>query len=660
MKTRYLAPALLTAALAACQHDGGKDTEGDPPVKVISACTEEGSGSRILRRLSRAEYDATVRDLFGIPSTYGASLTPDVVVDGFDNNAAALTVTPLLADQLRKSAEQIAAEVMKDPGAVVPCPVASGGASCAAKLVDTLGPRAFRRPLTDTERSRYLGLYSTVAAEEGFAVGVEAVIGAMLQSPGFLYRTEIGSGEDGAAAGTVRLSPYEIASELSYFLWGTMPDEALFAAAASGALATPEGLSAEARRLIDDPRADATIGRFVDQWLELDRIATIPKDSAAYPAFDDAARAAMAEETRRFVTYVVREGNGTLPELLLAETTFVNAELAAIYGLPAPASVDAEGFGAVDLAGTARAGILTQGSVLATHGKPSSSSPIHRGKLVRERLLCQPMPPPPAGLNVQPPPVDPALTTRERYAAHASVEPCKGCHSRIDPIGFGFERFDGIGAYREEESGKPIDTSGVITGTPSTDGSFDGVRDLSRVLAESDDVKACFARQWARFAYGVRDEGEMACLSSRLGSAFAAGDLRIDDLLVQIVQTAYFVERARDGSEGGGGAGGSSGSSGSSGAGGSGGAGGAADQGILVATTVDSQWDTGYQETVTVTNQGDAPVTWSVTIPLSGTIANVWNAEAKASSGQVTFTGVDYNAVLAPAGTASFGFIVQK
>jgi hypothetical protein len=663
IKTRTLALILATAALAApaCTHDGA--SSGDTSTTVPASCKAELPGARLLRRLSRAEYDATIHDLFGIDSTWGDKLTPDVVVDGFDNNASALVVSPLLADQPRKSAEQIAAEVMKDPSKILPCQVANGDAACAEKFVDGLGKRAFRRPLTDTERTRYVGLYTSVAADDGFATGVETVISALLQSPSFLYRTEIGDGAAGSSADTVRLTPYEIASELSYFLWGTMPDDALFAAAAAGALDTPEGLEKEARRLVADPRADAVIARFVEAWLEIDRLATIPKDAATYPGFDDGVRAAMREETRRFVTHVVREGTGALPELFTAEYTFASADLAKLYALPAPAGADASGFGEVDLGGTARAGLLTQGSVLATHARPNSSSPIHRGKLVRERLFCQTMPPPPPGLNVEPPPLDPSLTTRERYAVHATKQPCKSCHTLIDPIGFGFERFDGIGRYREKENGKEIDASGEISSTPGTNGTFDGVRDLGQKLAESDDVKACFARQWVRFAYGVKDEGDMECTAAKAGAEFAQGDLRVDELLVSLVKRAYFVERKRDGNEGGGtGGSGGAGGSGATTSAGAGGmdAGSPVDPGLDVKTTVDSQWDTGYQETVTITNTSGAPITWTVTLPVGGMIQNIWNADATPSGAQTSFKGKDYNAVLAPAATTSFGFIVAK
>ena len=675
-----LAPLLVVAA-SACAHGDRAHDPGAGPGSTAASCTDPGPGGRILRRLSRGEYDATVHDLLGLDAAWGASLTADTVVNGFDNNASALVVSPLLADQLRKAAEEIAAAALASPASILPCAPAAGDAACAAAFVASFGKRAFRRPLLADEKARYLALHAGVAAKDGFALGVQTVIAAMLQSPSFLYRAELGEGGAGSRADTTALAGYEVASELSYFFWGSMPDDALFAAAEAGELGTPNGIEKQARRLLADPRSDAALARFVEQWLEIDRLPNIAKDSATYPAFTAGMRVSMRDETRHFVRHVVREGTGALPEIFLADYAFVNADLAAVYGLAAPSGASADGFAQVGLGGGDRAGILTQGSVLATHSRPNSSSPIHRGKLVRERLFCQDMPPPPPGLNVQPPPLDPTLTTRERYAAHASVQPCKSCHQLIDPIGFGFERFDGIGSHRDTENGKPIDASGDILATQSTDGAFDGVKDLANRLAQSPDVQACFARQWLRFAYGVSEKTELACLATQVGQTFASGGLRLDDLMVALTRTAHFRERARDGSEGAagsgsggaGGAGGaaSAGSSGgtgtasASGAGGAGGAGGAdagppGEPGLTVTTMVDSQWATGYQETVTLTNTGTAALTWTVSLPVQGKIANVWNATAAPAGAKTTFVGAAYNAVLAPQATTSFGFVTGQ
>jgi uncharacterized protein DUF1592/uncharacterized protein DUF1588/uncharacterized protein DUF1595/uncharacterized protein DUF1587/cellulose binding protein with CBM2 domain/uncharacterized protein DUF1585 len=639
-------------------------TEGKECDSGVKSCATPAPGPRLLRRLSRSEYDATIQDLFNIGSTWGASFTTDIVVNGFDNNAAALRVSPLLADQTRKAAEAIARSIVTTPGQTLPCDVATGDAACAEKLIDSLGKRAFRRPLTAADHARYLALYDLVAKDDGFAGGAEAVITAMLQSPSFLYRTELGDAAAPAGADAIKLTPYEVAAELSYFLWGTMPDAALFAAADAGELATPAQIEKQARRLLADPRSRTTIQRFVEAWLEIDRLPNIPKDATTYPELDAAARVAMREETRRFVTHVMEEGTGTLSELLTSPTSYLSPELAKLYGVPAPTGpADAEGFAQASFDGTARAGILTQGSVITTHSKPTSSSPIHRGKLVRERLFCQPLPPPPAGLMVQPPPIDPSLTTRERYAVHATNEPCKSCHRLMDPIGFGFERFDGIGRERDAEAGQKIDASGEIVATPGSDGKFDGTADLATKLAASPDVHACFATQWMRFAYGIQESAETACLVDDLGQGFEKNGLKIEDLIVALTLAPRFAQRTVDGSESPGsgtGSGASTGATSGGTAASSSASGGPVMSDLVVTTTTDSTWATGYQMSVKIENKGSAPITWSATIQVDGKITDLWNAASTSVGNQTTFTGNAYNAVLDPGASTSFGFVATK
>ncbi len=643
-------------------------TEGKECDSVVASCATPAPGPRLLRRLSRSEYDATIHDLFNIESAWGASFTTDIVVNGFDNNADALRVTPLLADQTRKAAEAIARQIIATPGQNLPCDAATGDAACAEKLIDALGKRAFRRPLDAADHARYLALYDLIAKDDGFAGGVEAVITAMLQSPSFLYRAELGDAAMPAGPEAIKLTPYEVASELSYFLWGTMPDAALFTAADAGELATPAQIEKQARRLLADPRSRATIQRFVESWLEIDRLPNIPKDAVTYPELDAAARVAQREETRRFVTHVMEDGTGTLSELLTSRTSYLSPALAKLYGVPAPTGApDADGFAETSFDGTARAGLLTQGSVLTTHSKPTSSSPIHRGKLVRERLLCQPLPPPPAGLLVQPPPDDPTLTTRERYAVHATNEPCKSCHRLMDPIGFGFERFDGIGRERDLEAGQKIDASGQIVSTPGSDGTFDGTVELATKLAASPDVHACFATQWMRFAYGIQESAATACLVDDLGQKFEKGGLKIADLIVALTLAPRFAQRTTDGSEspststssgvgGSASTGATSGGSSTAGAGGSG----PVMSDLLVTPTIDSQWATGYQMTVKIENQGTAPITWSATLQIDGKITDLWNASSTPAGSKTTFVGKDFNATLDPGASTSFGLLATK
>ncbi len=657
-------------------HPGGKLIDvGSPEYKTLSVfvdrvvkgqcdaavgptCDGPSRGNRMLRRLSRAEYDATVRDLVGIPSAWGAAFSADTVVNGFDNNASALVVSPLLADQARVAAEEIAEAAFQSPASILPCDPANGDEACAAAFVDTFGKRAFRRPLDDADHARYMTLYTTVAVEDGFLEGVKTVLTAMLQSPHFLYRTELGGA---AASGVVQLTPHEIASELSYLFWGTLPDAELFAAADAGKLGTPDEMAAQAERLLADPKSDAVLDRFVEQWLLVGNVVNVPKDAAIYPGFTPAIRAAMRDEIRAVYRDVLRGEKPTLPGLLTTDKTFVSPELGTFYGVSGGAP-GPDGLVEVDLSGTERTGLLAQGSVLATHAHPNDSSPIHRGKLVRTRLLCQKLPPPPAGFNVQPPPLDPSLTTRERYIAHSTVEPCKSCHQLMDPIGFGFERFDGVGRYRTEENGKPIDATGEILSSPNSDGPFDGTSGLTERLSQSPDTGACYSLQWLRFAYGIEEGVETQCLADDVAKGFAADGERLDTLLVSLVKTAHFLERkadpdvAGDPDPGTGGGGGDTGGSGQGGSGQGGSTGGPVMSDLDVTVHQDSQWQTGHCDTVTVQNPGNAAVTWEISIEIQGTITDLWNAKSTPDGAKTKFVGVDYNATLGAGESVSFGF----
>lgn len=607
----------------------------EPPADT--ACIEIAPGKPRLRRLTRAEYDATVRALTGLASRWGEGLAADTVVRGFDNHAASLAVTPLLADQLRRAAEEIAAAVRLE--AVLPCQ--PGAPGCAEAFVDAFGRRAFRRPLAPAERQRYLAL---MALEPEPEAAVRLAVSAFLQSPAFLYRSELGTPR---ADGARDLDAWEIASQLSYLLWGTMPDDALLAAAGSGALLAGDEIARQARRLLDDPRSDAALDRFASQWLGLDRLDTVPKDAEAFPGLDGALRASMREEARRFVADVIR-GGGSLADLLAARHTFVDESLARFYGLGAAGRVERE----------QASGLLTLGAVLTVHAFPGSSSPIHRGKLVRERFLCQDLPPPPPNLGVMPPPVDPTRSTRERYAAHASVEPCVSCHRLMDPIGYAFEHFDGAGRFRATEAGRPVDATGEIAGSAASDGTFTGAPGLGAHLGRSTEAGACFARQWVRFAFGVDEREELGCLAASLGEG--ALTMPVLELLVALTRASHV--RTRLGAVPPPTPPGSGGPEAP-----------LPDAGapppppdaaptmgdLAVEVVVDSRWDGGHCDSVRVTNRSAAAVRWRITLSIDGTLTDVWNATATPAGAETAFTGAGWNDTVEPGATASFGYCAR-
>jgi hypothetical protein len=347
----------------------------------------------------------------------------------------------------------------------------------------------------------------------------------------------------------VQLGPYEIASRLSYLLWSSMPDDELLAAADAGELATPEQIKAQAERMLEDGRARAAVANFHRQWLELSHLETINKDPATYPAYSEDLRPLWKSETEAFLDYVVFEdAAGDVATLFTAPYSFMNAELAAFYGVEGP---EGGAFQRVDLDPTQRAGFLTHASVLASLAKPNQSSPVHRGKFVRERLLCEILPPPPNNIEIKAPDVTPGVSTRERFSQHRDDPNCATCHVLMDPIGFGFEHYDGIGLWRDNDEGVPVDATGEIAGSRSANGTFDGAIELAHQLAESEQVRQCVVSQWFRFGYGRAEQEEDRCSMDQLQQAFAESGHNIRALLVALTQTEAFRYRRAVVSEGG-------------------------------------------------------------------------------------------------------------
>ncbi|HUS64765.1 MAG TPA: DUF1592 domain-containing protein [Kofleriaceae bacterium] len=492
------------------------------------------------RRLTRHEYDRTVRDLLGDDSAPADAFPPEEDVRGFDNNAGALTMSDRLAEAYLGAAEALAEHAIADVDRLTGCAADTMHDACARAFIDAFGARAFRRPLDEEERAVLATVYATGAAQWDHATGIRLVLEAMLQSPQFLYRIEMGEpGGDGWS----RPTPWEMASRLSYLFWGSMPDEELFAAARAGRLSTPDELEAHARRLLADPRAAEHIAHFHEQWLGVRDMGGVDKDDEVYPDFSPELVPSMQEEVRRFTVSVFTEGSGTVEELLTATYSFVDEPLAAYYGV---GGVTGGGFHRVDFDPTRHAGLLTLGGVLATNALPTETSPILRGKFVQERLLCNTLPSPPDDIEIVPPDPDASLTTRERFEQHRADPLCAGCHDLMDPIGFGFEHYDGAGRWRDDENGLPIDDSGALVAS-DVDGAFVGPVELGRKLAGSAQVQTCVATHWFEVAHGRSATPEDACSIDQLEARLAetGGDLR--ELLVALVRTDAFRYRASGG-----------------------------------------------------------------------------------------------------------------
>lgn len=493
-------------------------------------------GPAPLRRLTRVEYNNTVRDLLGDTSQPANAFEAEPTKHGFTNDADSLWVTEGLAEQLVTAAEAIAGRAAANLARLLPCaPAQTGEDVCARRFVETFGRRTFRRPLDVAENARYVGLYTRGRQGADFATGIRWVIQAMLIAPSFLYRVE--GGMPGPSAAVLKLTPWELASRLSYLAWGSMPDEALMTAAAAGQLETPAQLEAQARRLLASPKARAVVARFHGEWLELDLIDQLDKDTRVYRTFAPALRKPMRQETEKFLDYTVWDGPGDLGTMLTGRFTFLSKDLAPLYDAGAPTQAT---FERVDLDPGRRAGFLTHAGILAAHSKADQSSPVGRGKFVREALFCTELQPPPPNVDGQLPEVSSNATTRERFSQHSSVPSCAGCHGLIDPVGFAFENYDGVGKWRDVESGKRIDASGSLAGT-DIDGAFVGAVALAEKMAGSADVRRCFVKQWFRFAHGRVETSEDACTLTMLEQRLMAKGNNVRELLVALTQTDAFT-----------------------------------------------------------------------------------------------------------------------
>jgi len=487
--------------------DGRPEQPGARPPPPASRPAPAAIKTTRLARLSHRQWENTVRDLLRLPSLTSLSAKfPTDATGTFTNNGELLSVSESLRADYQGAAEALAQQVVSDPAALARIVPAGGGDGKARALafIRDFGRRAYRRPLDDQEVMAFTALFeqgpTVVPGVEAFAAGVQVTLEAMLQSPHFLYRTELGTGP-----GRQRLGDYEIAAKLSYAIANTMPDEALFSAAAAGALRSHEQVSAQAERLLGNEGGPGVA--FHEELFHLRALATeIEKDPRRFPEFKPAWRDSIMKESALFIGEIFGRDRG-LVELLTAPFTFVDATLAPLYGVKAAgAGTD---FVRVELDPQQRAGFLTQIGFLARTGE-TESDPILRGAFINNDLLCLDLAPPPGATeNIAQPPAS-ARTNRERVAAITSPAACAGCHqSFVNPAGFAFEHYDPLGRYRTMESGQPVDASGSYT-FASGPKRFANALEFSRLLAESPEVHECYTRGWLTYLHGrsLRQEDE--------------------------------------------------------------------------------------------------------------------------------------------------------
>jgi hypothetical protein len=522
---------------------GGADSGEEPQ----GLCSEPSVGLTRLRRVTGAQYDNTIRDLLGIEANLSVDFVPDERVGPFTSNVSA-AVTELQVEQYQSAAETAVELAVTDLSSLLPCdPAATGEDECAREFLAEFAPRAYRRPLEAGELDKLVAVYNDGKAEEDFANGIRIAVAAALQSPHFLYHVEFGrDAAEGAGldGGTVALTDYELASRLSYFLWDTMPDADLFAAADAGDLRDPDALAKHVDRMLEDLRAQEAIGHFHTQWLGIDEVELVEKDTGLYPDFDALLATAMKEDVAAFANHVIFEGDAKIETLLSASYTVTDdPALLDLYGVDVPAGHQAGDPIALDP--TERAGILTMPAVLARQAHADQTSPIHRGVLVRQHFFCQMLPPPPPDVDNVAPDPDPNATTRERFAEHTANAACSGCHNLIDPIGFGLENYDPVGAFRTEEGSFPIDASGQLLST-DVDQPFEGGVELAQIMSGSAEVRECVSQQWFRFATGRGETSDDGCTLEHLAETMTDSDGDIRALIQALVLSDAFRFRRAD------------------------------------------------------------------------------------------------------------------
>ena len=562
---RATSPALaLLLALAGCYSGGAAREDDSGATMATSSATASGPGTddsggsggsssddsggpppaefepgpQVFPRLTERQYRNNIEQLLGGPLP-APPLEPDTNPYLFFNiGAASTTISELGVQQYEEAAELLTRAVFDDAPrreALVGCLPAAPADACVAGFIATFGRRAYRRPLAPEEQARWLGVAGELANGDAWQ-GLRFAVSGMIQSPHFLYRVELGE-PDPADPSRRRYTGHEMASRMSFLIWNTGPDDLLLDAADRGDLLTEDGLLAEAERLLDDPRARTAIQEFFAQFLDLGRLDGIDRDPVRYPLFSPTMIASMRTEVQLLVDDLIHRRDGDIRSIFSTRNTFVNSELAALYG------VEAEGASAVTFvpvelpADGPRAGLLTLGAFLTMNAHETENSPTARGKYVRARVLCQdvPAPPPDIDLNLDPKEGDEGKTLRERLEQHRSDPVCAGCHAFIDPPGFLFENFDPIGAWRTLDNGQPIDASGDLDGVPLT-----SARDLADILKDDKRVGRCMVTQLYRHATGRRE-----VVSERLGLdavdlEFAASGNRFRDLVLTLVTSEVF------------------------------------------------------------------------------------------------------------------------
>jgi hypothetical protein len=508
-----------------------------------------------VRRLTKVEIQSSATVVFAQdPSAALSNLDADSQIGGGYSNSDQLVVSGSFANGLNLAAETIGAQFKSTVTQAAygsSCYASDSGAeACAQTFIQTFGKKIFRRDITADDVTALMTVY-TAGREVGidgdagdrFATGLSWIVRAMVQSPDFLYLTELGDPKV-ANGGKTTLVPSEIASALSYSILGMPPDDQLVAAAAQSQLATAEQRSAQALRLIAAYPDSWTqqMRQFVLQWLGINfSRPEWQKSTDALPLFSADLKAALQTETDLFVDdWLMSPGGPHLDVLLTTPSTFVNQVNAPLYGVTASGA----SFQKVDLDPAQRGGILTMAGFLGSTSHVAETSPVIRGKVIMQKFLCRNPPPPPPVVPPLPP-VDQAAptTTRARFAAHLTNPACSDCHSTFQPMGDAFEEYDALGMFRSDQNGYPIDSSGALVGATGGDQPVANAVELAKLLAHSPDTVDCFARQAFRFTIGHLETDYDQCSVAQVKQTLSTTELDVRQMISSIVSSNSFVVR---------------------------------------------------------------------------------------------------------------------
>ena len=513
------------------------------PLSVEDMEPQEGyeaavPGAVSMRRLTQAQFRNTILDLYGDDVVVPEISEPDVVLGGLPSvGASEATYSSRGIESWEAGAFSIAEQVFTvearrnrwlqcTPSGVV-------DETCAASTLREMGLHAWRRPLTEEEVSRLVDISTEAATTlDDFYDGLQFALGALLQSPHFMYRVEIGETD---TAGDQQFTAYEMASRLSYFLWNTTPDTQLLRAAEEGRLDTREGLFVEASRMLESDRGRSGMAAFFDEYLQLYRLEKLSKDPTVFEHYTTLIGPDARQETLMLLDYMVFEAEMDFRELLTTRETFLTPRLAALYDIPAPQEVDDFAYVELPKSGP-RAGILGHASFLALHAHKVSSSATLRGKAVRSILLCQHIPVPPVNVDTSIPEASgTTLTLRDRVAEHLEDPSCAGCHELLDPIGLGLENFDGLGRYRVLDNGVTIDPTGILDTVE-----FDSPRELGAAIGDHRNFPRCAVRTLGRYATGREESEEEAALLAVLTERFEHHEYGFKALVLEMIMSPLF------------------------------------------------------------------------------------------------------------------------